>query len=213
MARGSYNLKSIGKKITRSKKLGAILDKRANEIIEHSKNTMLAEFQAHPVSQEINAGAGASNSSRTLGGYGNLFTFIGFPAGSRPIAAVASLIRRQTYLIKMGAKTNTYGKRISKTYRINYPSIEEINSSDEARMPWESGSWIRGIEEGISSFSYYMYKKYEGSRSGKGLIAKKGGKAGGEPQKVRTGSFSPMKYVTRIINNFRKNVRTGGSRK
>ena len=214
MARGSFNRKGINRKVSRSPKLNRALDARAEQMVNQAKNIMLEDFRDHPVSQEIKAGASASNSSRTLGGYGNLFTFIGFSAaGTNPVDAIAALIRRQSYLIKRGAKIRTAGKQITKNYRVNYASVEDINASDEARMPWESGSWIRGIEEGISSFSYYMYKNFEGSRSGKGLIAKKGGRSGGEPAKVREGSFSAMKYVTHIIYNFRRNIISGARRK
>ena len=52
----------------------------ARQRLESIKARMIEEFIDHPVSQEIAAGAGATNSSGTLtGGYGNLFTFIGFP--------------------------------------------------------------------------------------------------------------------------------------
>ena len=39
---------------------------------------MVEEFRSHPVTSELNDGPNASNTSGLLGGYGNLFSFIGF---------------------------------------------------------------------------------------------------------------------------------------
>ena len=203
---GSLNIKSISRKVINSKKREQEMHKRAEMKLQNAKNIMINEFESHPVSVEIAGGSGASNSSRTLGGYGNLFTFIGFPAGARPIAKIADLIRRQTYLLKRGPRGKASGRNVVKNYRINYMDEGEIADTEAARMPWESGSWINAIEQGMSSFSYYMYKNFEGSRSRKGLQAKKGGKSGGSLQKINDGSFSPMKYVSQIIRNFRSNI-------
>ena len=41
------------------------------------KEDLLREFNNHPVTKEIESGVDSLNSSGTLGGVGNLFTFIG----------------------------------------------------------------------------------------------------------------------------------------
>ena len=207
MARGRINVTSVTNKALSSKKLQLSLEVKAKNKLAQARTKMENDFNIHPVSMEIKGGASASNSTRTLSGYGNLFTFIGFPAGSRPIQAIASLIRRQAYLIKNSGKTKRAGRnKVIKTYQINYADLTDINSLPEAQMPWEAGSWVEGIEKGISSFSSYMYGKFEASRSRKGIIAKKKGEKGGSPQNVRMGSFSTMSYVTRIINDFRREI-------
>ena len=81
MAR-TINLKSIATKVNSSKKFQKGLDRRVLSKIDREKQRFLAEFQAHPVTQEIDGGVSARNSSGTLGGYGNLFTFIGFTASN-----------------------------------------------------------------------------------------------------------------------------------
>ena len=97
---------------------------------------------------------------------------------------------------------------VSRGYDIHYLNEMEINTYGEAKMPWENGSWIRGIEEGLSGFSSYMYKSFGEGRSKRALQAKSGGRSGGQPQQVRVGSFSPIgKYVSQIIQNFRRNAR------
>ena len=39
---------------------------------------LLNEFETHPVTREIEGGPDATNTSGTLGGSGNLFSFLGF---------------------------------------------------------------------------------------------------------------------------------------
>ena len=45
------------------------------------KEEMIQEFLSDPVTVELLAGSGSSNSSGTLGGISNLFAFIGFNSG------------------------------------------------------------------------------------------------------------------------------------
>jgi len=217
MARGSFNIKNISRKIGNSKKLDREMEKVASRITRQEKEKMIERFVSHPVSKEISNGASATNSSGTLmGGYGNLYTFIGFPAGRRPIQDIVSLIQRRTFLVpKSGRKTRSKNPNaVSRSYAINYIDETEIHSYGEARMPWESGSWIRGIEEGISSFSSYIHKAFEGGRSKKGVQAKKGGQSGGDNQNIRAGTFIPAQgYVTKIIRDFKKNVRAALSKR
>ena len=66
-------------------------------------------------------------------------------------------------------------------------------------MPWEGGSWAEGVEEGLSGFSYYMYKKFGEGRSGYGLQS---------DHEIRKAIFTPKSYITELLNNFRKNVRS-----
>ena len=215
--RGRFNIKNISRKIGNSKKIDREMEKVASRVTRQEKEKMVERFVSHPVSKEILGGTGATNSSGTLmGGYGNLYTFIGFPAGRRPIQDIVSLIQRRTFLIpKSGRKTRSKSSnKISRSYEINYIDETEIHNSVEARMPWESGSWIRGIEEGISSFSSYIHKAFEGGRSKKGVQAKKGGRAGGGDQSIRAGAFIPVQgYVTKIIRDFKKNIRSAFSKK
>jgi len=61
---------------------------------EKIKTKMIAEFLAHPVTREIEGGINASNVSGTLGGITNLYSFIGFNAGSNPIDPIEDLLLR-----------------------------------------------------------------------------------------------------------------------
>ena len=76
----------------------------AEEKLEKEKSNLLSEFNSHAVTKEIDAGASSSNVSGTLGGYGNLFSFIGFLDGSNPTQAVRDLISK-IRLIRSSAKS------------------------------------------------------------------------------------------------------------
>ena len=71
-----------------NKKSGAFLknsfEAKVLSSFEKVKSEMIEEFLDHKVTQEIIAGPTADNISGTLGGYGNLFSYIGFNEGDEP---------------------------------------------------------------------------------------------------------------------------------
>ena len=75
------------------KKNKASLQQKITTAFEKIKKQMLDEFLTHPVSVEILAGTEAQNSSGTLGGYGNLFSFIGFEKNDAPLEPIIELIQ------------------------------------------------------------------------------------------------------------------------
>ena len=68
---------------------------------EKIKQEMIEEFNAHPITQEIELGVTAPNLSNTLSGVTNLFSFIGFDAGSRPIDPIRQLLEKSTFRISI----------------------------------------------------------------------------------------------------------------
>ena len=91
MARGvKVNMNSIIKKMKVSK--GAIrqLEKKAKQDLKVAKKAYMDSFESHPITKELNAGIHASNTSGTLGGYGNLRTFMGFSSNPIPIYAFSN---------------------------------------------------------------------------------------------------------------------------
>ena len=162
---------------------------------------MIKEFLAHPITKEILGGPGASNISGTLRSYGNLFSFIGFYSGDRPTDEVREKLKG--YLDVVGVQRKIRGNRGVSSYRysLTFPTISSFDSVSQ--MPWESGnSWVRGVENGISGFSNYMYLNYgegrlERSRSGTAVQTKKN---------VNVGIFRPTKYITEILDNYRKRL-------
>jgi hypothetical protein len=184
---------AIYKKITNALEIkGAPLAyKKAFALFQRAKNTMLRDFNEHPITAEIQAGPRGVNLSNTLDGYGNLYSFIGFESGADPISPVKDLLQAGTTLKRGAFRDNAW------YFKISTPSKKAIELASP--MPWEKGnSWVYGVEEGISNLSYYLYKKSESSRSGMGLQ---------EKWEINDElAFNKTKYLSEILNNFKDRI-------
>lgn len=166
-------------------------DKKIERSFNNIKAEMIRELMNHEITKEISIGVGASNSSNTLGGYGNLFTFIGFESGSSPIDA----IKQEFDKTVLRFRTLTDDGPI---WNIYLPAPEDI--WDVTPMPWAEGrSWAKGIETGISGVGWYLYnqkKNYPQSRSGPAIQVKSKSSS-----KVR---FKNVKYISDILSRYEK---------
>lgn len=163
--------RAISQKAINSQRVQSAMKARAKKAFNKAKAGMLNDFLNDIVTREIRGGAEATNKSGMLGGYGNLFSYIGFYSGEDPIGPVENYLRYFSFFARV-TKTKSARGGGSVTFSINWPSIEEIYALSP--MPWEPGnSWIRGIEKGISGFSHYMHMQHPASRSGGGLQSKK----------------------------------------
>jgi hypothetical protein len=168
---------------------------RAKVSFDRRKKRLLGDFKNHPVSREIEAGPSSSNFSGTLGGYGNLYSFIGFPGGN-PVAEVYNLLQDSIRLRKTPV-VRVAGSRMYFTFKGTVPDKRELEAT--APMPWEPGSWLFRIETGISGLGSYLYgKMYAGSRSGTGIQSRKA---------ARSGAFTPVPYMSTLLANFKKQSR------
>lgn len=159
-----------------------------NQRFNICKQNLIKEFNSHKVTQEIEAGKSASNISNTLGGRGNLFSFIGFEPGDKPTLP----IREALYTITL-TKIMINKDGSSQSY-VMYPSAKEIFKITP--LPWAEGrSWAEGIENGISNFGYFLAKDSDKSRSGGGIQSE---------HQISNSQFSPKPYITAMINNFEK---------
>lgn len=191
----------LEKTIRNSPQVAAVVDKVFRRRIIGLKGAALKEFDNHPVTKELKQGPSGINVSGTLGGTGNLFSFIGFYSGDRPTDEVREKLK--SYLDVVGVQRKIRGNKGVSSYRysLTFPTISSFDSVSQ--MPWESGnSWVRGVENGISGFSNYMYLNYgegklERSRSGTAVQTKKN---------VNVGIFRPTKYITEILDNYRKRL-------
>jgi len=129
------------------------------------KQQLILEFLNHPVTQEISDGPNAKNTSGTLGGKGNLFSFIGFDGGDDPIEPI--LDRLQNIQLQFSSELEN-----GVEFSINIPTAAEIFAITP--MPWNIGrSWAKGIESGISGLNFYLYAQREASRSGQAIQTSK----------------------------------------
>jgi hypothetical protein len=187
---GKINKKLIQKEIFKNKNVQKLVRSIVEQEVNKQKNIFEKNFENHPVSQEISGGENASNLSGTLGGYGNLFSFLGFSVGSNPLTVVKGLIQK----ISISKNIRTSGNLFQVT--VSVPSKEEFGSI--TRMPWESGrSWLLDIERGISGLSSYLYGRFQNSRSGAGIQSR---------YKYSNRVFRPTKYFSQLYNNFLKNI-------
>jgi len=161
--------------------------------IEKRQKDLDRKFEAHPITVELNAGPRAFNTSGTLGGYGNLFSFIGFPAGARPTEVISRIFKEK---IKFKVKRAGSKGRYIVTFFI--PDIQEIYGLTP--IPWLTGkSWVQGVETGLSNLGQYVYSAtgFGSSSSGTGIQAK---------NKSSGVSFSNTPYITKLINDFKKRL-------
>tara|TARA_R110002110_G_scaffold166220_1_gene366816 strand:- start:5 stop:568 length:564 start_codon:yes stop_codon:yes gene_type:complete len=160
-----------------------------NKVVD-AHEEFLKKFNSHPVTTEIEGGPSASNMSRTLGGVGNLYTYIGFPSGSSPIRPLRILLEKY----KIRYHHTKQGIRIT----VELPTKEE--AFQVTPMPWATGrSWARGIERGISGLGRYLVssRNIAKSRSGKAIEVK---------GRVRGGRFSNTSYLSTLLNDYYKKI-------
>ena len=198
MARALINHKSINLKLkravtARSSSIKPKLEKARKKAFQE----FLQDFKNHPVTIEINEGPHGSNISGTLGGYGNLFSFIGFNDGDNPTQVIeAYVLNKLRKSIKIIPDTKSAGWRVV----IQAPSMEEISSITP--MPWAGGrSWVVGIHEGISGLGSYLFSERAArynSASGTAIQVR---------SNLRGGSFQNAPYMVPMLKFFTKRLR------
>ncbi len=164
-------------------------------IIEKAQQLLVRDFYNHPVTKEIKGGPSASNSSGTLGGYGNLFAFIGFDSGDNPTQGIEEILKQKLSVTVRAISNGRF--RIS---ILNAASKEEIFSV--SKIPWaSSSSWADGIENGLSNLGSFLYRNrgVSKSRSGTGIQVL---------NDLRSTNFKTQPYISKIIDRFYKNVTT-----
>ena len=181
-------LKEVQKALPRESSYTRGIKQAIEKKVKSAQQNLLKSFEKHPVTAEIAGGASASNLSGTLGGTGNLFTYIGF-SGDKPLSILRILLEK--YEIRYHhAKNRT-------TINITVPTAAELFKATP--MPWATGrSWAKGIETGISGLGRYLYQDSARSRSG-GAVQVKG--------RLRAGKFSNTSYLSSILNNYYKEIR------
>jgi len=93
------NSSQISQTISNDPKMKRFISQKVKILVDEyiAKNTeqMVNEFENHPVTKEIESGPEATNITNTLGGAGNLFSYIGFEEGSNPIEVIKDILKIQ----------------------------------------------------------------------------------------------------------------------
>lgn len=188
----TVNASAFGKKFQRMLDLPKFKQKAYEKMESHfekSKHRMMSDFNKHPVTREIEGGPLAGNTSNLLGGYGNLFSFIGFYSNEQPIEELRDYLDNSITLTQTVRRGNNW------YFRVGVPTREGLEAVTP--MPWEPGnSWADGIEHGISNLSHYLYVHWDKSRSEEGVQLKHEFRPDAE--------FQTMPYMTKILNDFRE---------
>ena len=190
------NLLRVKRKVKKpTAKTRVLARRKAETIFERAKKVLMQTFKNHPVTKEIEAGPNAGNSSGTLNGYGNLFSYIGFSVGARPIEVVLAALQDGVELDKKPMEKRS-AKFMEYSFKVKIPTMEVLAAITP--MPWESGrSWLDGIEKGISGFSSYMYGRSNG-RSGVAIQTR---------NKIRSGGFRNTAYMSKILKDFKMELK------
>ena len=168
-----------------------IVKTEVDKKIKKSQDDLVREYENHPVTKEIDAGPNASNSSGTLGGKGNLFSFIGFNRGDNPTAPVKARLARP---IKSKVSKGSFG-----LFKVEVDAATKQELEEVSPIPWSIGrSWLDGIEKGISGLGRYLFKgsNLKSSRSGTAL----------QVTNSKGGRFQNTSYISKMLNNFYKRL-------
>lgn len=182
---------------TFKKELQTATGKNLFQEFERLKGDMIKDFLNHPVSKELQNGPTSTNISGTLGGYGNLFSFIGFPKYERPISPIVELLKQTNF---------NCSRMIRGVIHINVeiPSAEQIFRVTP--LPWAPGiSWAQRIEIGLSGLGMYLSKSMDTDKSRSGTAIQ-------SDNLIRKGKFKNTSYISSFLKKWQKEFAnlTGG---
>ena len=192
------NRKLLNDAILSDPKVVSVLESVGERKVNTAVSNLLKKFENHPVTKEIEGGPNFSNISGTLGGYGNLFSFIGFNSGDSPTIIVKNLIKQIRFNAKPIRVPNIGATQARVFYGFDGPGLSRI--LEATPMPWIGGrSWLTGVERGISNLSHYINKKVRirGSRSGEAVQIK---------YIYRPASFKTVPYFETMWNEFLQEI-------
>jgi hypothetical protein len=189
------------------------IEKAVKKQFNQEKQKTLLEFDSHDVTQELTEPE-KGNISNTLGGYGDLFGFIGFEAGYDPVLpvklALESKIKFESTNLSILYPRNAKGQfatgKRTKILKVTYqvPDLNDFSKSAKFQGWNGNRNWIKGIERGISGVSYYA--DYPRGRSERGLQLR-GPIKNSSSETERPSSFKTRPYITEIVENFKKNFK------
>jgi hypothetical protein len=173
----------------------------AKQKFKKAKKELIQEFDAHPITKEIE-NPDQGNRSGTLQGYsdksGNkpdLYGFIGFEQGKNPTQTVREFLK-QNIEIKDVKLVRGYGRRLPKIrIRYNIPSIHDFSKVNDAD-PVVTSNWVKSMERGLKGLNRYRVISGKG-RSLRGIQFK---------GNLRYSLFKNKKYMSAMLNNFKRKI-------
>lgn len=167
----------------------------ANTKFENDKNNLLEAVKEHPVSEELNDGERADNTTETLDTKGNLFSFIGFDKGTHPVQEVLDILDHFITIRKKRPKADYQKDIINYDFFVYLPTKEDIyNNTPMPRGTAKSFVWA--IENGIPGVDYYLYsetREFPTSHSGPAIQI---------DNSLGERNYKPIGYVTPLLEQF-----------
>jgi hypothetical protein len=192
---GKLDVRKFRKLLSNNEALKQRITETFERQFDRAKKEAQFDFENHEVTKEIKAGPSASNTSKTLGGYGNLFSFLGFAETDDPTQTVSEILENE---IRYDAgKGRTTSKGVSIRFTVYFPTMKDIYA--ETPMEWTSRSWVEGVENGsVDGFQYYLSRlNMPNSRSGGGVQI---------DNKLRSSKVRRTAYVSNILEKFKKRM-------
>lgn len=119
------------------------------------KAQMLSDFNNLPIIDALDYGPGYGNTdiANLLGGYGDLFSFLGFPRNRKPANKIRALIRSMK-LEKLDSPGLSVKWRI-----VDFPTMDAVEEVTKDDLPWIKGkSWVKFLEQGVPGLGEYLNK-------------------------------------------------------
>ena len=190
------NLKKLRKRVSDSKSVRRRIGKIFEKQLVDRQRKLVADFDNHPVTQEIQAGRDGSNISKSLNGYGNLYTFLGFSHAEDPTSIIRNYLAAKVPYRSTSSRNTAQGFAIN--FKANLPGIRDIQALSV--LSHLGRSWVTGVERGkVDGLQYYLNSRRpsSASRSGKGIQIDK---------RLRNTNIKPIKYVNHLLERFRKSL-------
>jgi hypothetical protein len=176
-----------------------IIARRMEGFFERQKEQMITEFEAHPVTNELES-FNSEQRSQFLP-QGNLTALFGYEDGAEEIQKIRELLESSKITFLNQGRIAPDGS-YEVTARAEAPSVALLN--EETELPWQQKGLVDAVELGVSGFFRTLFGgSFTDSRSGGGIQVK---------NKVRDVAFSGIGrggYLRGILSRFVARVRKG----
>jgi hypothetical protein len=175
---------------------------RVNESFYEAREDLVRDFENHVISKEITSKRG--NKSGTLSDYfdydgykPNLFGFFGFYEFADPIADISDFLLSNIKILNIRFLKKSSGRTPKVNLTFKTPNIYEFSKVAVGHTdPIVTTNWVKAMETGQKGFQHYKVLPGKG-RSGKAVQYEK---------KLRSGKFKNKKYMSALLNEFKRKV-------
>lgn len=179
---------------------------------ETKKEQFMDEFDAHPVTKELEGGPEAfSTIPQLVEAGGNLFSFLGFDKGDDPAGELRKYLDKNIKL-ELPRKGEVKGNKITYNGVVSFPTVQEVDDAmtSKAPVPWIKRAFTHMISKGIPGLPNYLFRENppfnspKPSRSGTAIQSK---------NDLRGGSFRGIPYIGALLGDLKRRFASPRSRR